>query len=266
MTASKQKTSEQFIQLLEIMEKLRTSCPWDKEQSHQTLIPYLIEETYEVIDAIEREDNLHLREELGDLLFQIIFHSQIALEKNQFDMSGVLQDIIDKLTRRHPHVFGNTKVKDAQEVIHNWEQIKLAEKQQRGASLLSEIPASLPGLLKAYKLGKKVSKVGFDWPDLAGVLAKVQEEIQELEESIQTKKQDEIVAEMGDLFFSLVNLSRHLKINPEEALRQTNEKFIRRFEFIEKKLQEQKKQFQESSLEEMDILWNEAKKQSTKTV
>ncbi len=259
---SKEKSAKKFVQLLEIMEKLRgpQGCPWDKEQNHKTLIPYLVEETYEVIDALENKNKSQFEDELGDLLFQVIFHSQIAQEENQFDINGVLQAIIDKLTRRHPHVFGDTKVKDASEVVHNWEQIKASEKMgDPSLSILSEIPVSLPSLLKAYKLGKKVSQVGFDWPSLDGVFSKVKEEIEELQQAIQNQNKMEILEELGDLLFSISNLARFLKINPEEALRQTNEKFSRRFQFIEKKLREEKKSFKNTSLEEMDKIWNEAK-------
>lgn len=244
------------------MERLRSpqGCPWDKEQTFKTLIPFLIEETYEVVDTLDKSDTSHLKEELGDLLFQIVFHAQIAREENQFDMAGVLQAIIDKLTRRHPHVFGDAKVKDAAEVIHNWEQIKALEKAERkGDSLLADVPASLPSLLKAYQLGKKAAKVGFDWPDTSGVFAKIKEEIQELEESIQNKSEVGIREELGDLLFAIVNLSRHFKINPEEALRQTNEKFIRRFQYIEKKIRGAGKEFQDYTLRELDLFWEEAK-------
>ncbi len=275
MNTSFQRSAEKLIQLLEIMEKLRSEqgCPWDKEQTFKTLIPFLIEEAYEVVDTLEKSDTSHLKEELGDLLFQIVFHAQLAREENQFDMSEVLQAIIDKLIRRHPHVFGDAKVKDAAEVIHNWEQIKDAEKKQRlDDSILADVPASFPSLLKAYQLGKKAAKVGFDWPDTIGVFAKIKEEIQELEESIQNKEPMAIHEELGDLFFAIVNLSRHFKMNPEEALRQTNEKFIRRFQFIEKKIRAEKKSWDDFSLKELDSFWDEAKhceynpQSSTKTV
>lgn len=262
MHTSFKQSAEKLIQLLEIMEKLRSDqgCPWDKEQSFKTLIPFLIEEAYEVVDTLEKSDSSHLKEELGDLLFQIVFHAQLAREENQFDMSEVLQAIIDKLIRRHPHVFGEAKVKDAAEVLHNWEQIKDAEKKQRSSdSILADVPASFPSLLKAYQLGKKAAKVGFDWPDTIGVFAKIKEEIQELEESIQNKEPMAIREELGDLFFSIVNLSRHFKINPEEALRQTNEKFIRRFQYIEKKIRAEKKSWSDFSLKELDSFWDEAK-------
>jgi len=275
MDSSFKQSAEKFMQLLEIMGRLRSprGCPWDKEQSHRSLIPYLIEETYEVVDTLEKNDANHLKEELGDLLFQIVFHAQIASEENRFEMKEVLEGIIDKLTRRHPHVFADAKANDAQTVARHWEEIKASEKKHRdpGASLLSEVPASLPALLKAYQLGKKASKVGFDWPDLSGVFEKIREEIQELEESIQKKDLEETLKEMGDVFFSLANLSRHLKINPEEALRQTNEKFIRRFRFIEEKILAQKKSFEDFNLSELDAMWEEAKRvdnpqSSTKTV
>lgn len=264
----REKQVQAFIKFLDTLDALHgpQGCPWDKEQSHQSLRPYVLEEAYEVVEAIDTQNPDNLKEELGDLLLQVLFHSKIASLSQVFGIDDVMEGISEKLIRRHPHVFADTKVKNSTEVRQNWEKIKEEEKKVKRASILHDIPSSLPALLRAYKIGKKVSKVGFDWPDLKGVLSKVKEEIQELEQGIQNQNQDEILEEMGDLLFSIANLSRFLNVNPEEALRQTNAKFIRRFEFIEKKLREQKKSFDESSLEEMDHLWNEAKKQSTKTV
>ncbi len=269
MKDSKDKSAQTFIQLLEIVEKLHgpQGCPWDQEQNHKSLRPYVIEEAYEVVHAIDTENMEHLKEELGDLLLQVLFHSILARKENKFDLADVMEGIAKKLIHRHPHVFSNVPVKDSAEVIKNWEQIKNEEKKPRShSSLLSEIPFSFPALLKAYKLGKKASQVGFDWPELKGVFEKIKEEIKELEISIESKNEKAVREEMGDLLFSLANLSRFLKVNPEEALRQTNEKFIQRFQFIEVALQKDNKSFKDATLEQLNSLWNEAKKKEIKNL
>ncbi len=262
MTDAREKIINAFLKLLDTIDTLHgpQGCPWDKEQSHKSLRPYVIEEAYEVVHAIDLNNSKYLQEELGDLLLQILFHSKIASQAQKFEINDVMEGIANKLIRRHPHVFADTKVKDSAEVRQNWEKIKADEKkEQKNTSLLSDIPLSLPALLKAYKIGKKVSQVGFDWPEVKGVFQKIKEEIQELEEAIETKNKEAMNEEMGDLLFSIANLARFMKINPEEALRQTNEKFASRFQFVENKIQTQNKSFQDFDLEKLDLFWNEAK-------
>lgn len=261
MKNSRENLTTSFLKLVEIMEKLRgpEGCPWDKKQTTSSLKPYLLEETYEVLEAIDENSPISLKEELGDLLFQIIFHSQIAKEKNDFNLAEVCEEISKKLIRRHPHVFSGEKVASLEEISRNWEKIKAEEKQNSQKSILSEIPPSLPSLLRAYKIGKKVSYVGFDWKDATGVLEKFQEEWKELQEAIEKENPQEIEDEFGDVLFTLSNLSRFLKINPEEALRRACKKFERRFIYLEEKIRLQNKELQSCSLEEMEKFWSEAK-------
>ncbi len=236
-------------------------CPWDKEQDHDSLKPYLIEEAYEVLEAISEKNDLKLAEELGDLLSQIVMHAQLASERGAFDIEDVAGRIADKLTVRHPHVFGEKADLSPDEVLHNWERIKHRTAENDDYSVLQGVPLSLPALLKAYRVQEKVGRYGFDWRNLADVLGKVREELDELEKALQAgigKRQEE---ELGDLLFSLVNLGRHLKFQAEEALNATTRRFIRRFKFIEDKLREHGKRVDDSSLEEMDALWEQAKKE-----
>ncbi len=246
-----------FDELVEIVRVLRSpsGCPWDKEQTHDSLKRHLIEEAYEVIRAIEEGDFQDLKEELGDLLLQVVLHSQMASEKKKFDIKDVLREIILKLIRRHPHVFDKVKVSSSEEVVSNWERIKRSEKNE---CLLESIPDSLPGLLYAYNLQAKAAEVGFDWDKRKDILKKIDEEINELKASLNNKKRLE--EEIGDLIFSLVNLSRRFKIDPESALRKVAYKFKKRLDYIEQRGREKGKNLEQMGLEEMDYLWEESKK------
>lgn len=250
--------------LLEIMRRLRdpeTGCPWDIEQDFATIAPYTIEEAYEVADAIEREAWDELKGELGDLLFQSVFHAQMADEAGHFTFQDVVRTMSDKMVTRHPHVFGDeSRDKSSDQQTRDWEAIKAAEragKEQKGA--LDGVAANLPALLRAYKLQKRAARVGFDWPDASHVLAKITEEAAELEEARDAMDADALEDEFGDLLFVLVNLGRHLNIEPEAALRRTNAKFTRRFEQVETRLAARGKTPQQSTLEEMDVLWDAVK-------
>ena len=253
-----------ITRLLGIMDKLRDpgGCPWDREQTLRTLTPYLLEEAHEVIEAIETGDAQHHKEELGDLLFQIVFQSRIAREEGKFDFAAVCDGIADKLTRRHPHVFGDVSVSGSKEVVKNWERIKAEERKEKGQerSAIGGVPVSLPALVRGERLTEKAGAVGFDWPDARSVLAKVREELGELEEAMASGQQPRIEQELGDLLFAIANLGRWTKVHPEEALRGTLRRFEARFHFIEAKLRERGKSPRESNLAEMDGLWNEAKK------
>jgi len=261
MKNSRENLAASFLKLTEIMEKLRSpeGCPWDKKQTPSSLKPYLLEETYEVLEAIDQKKAPLLKEELGDLLFQIIFHSQIAQEDDQFTLTEVCEGINEKLTRRHPHVFSGEKAQSIEQVSENWEKIKAQEK-QNNSGLLFSIPQNLPALFRAYKIGKKVSTVGFDWKKTEDVVEKFQEEWRELEEAIQKQDIHAIEEEMGDVLFTLCNLSRFLKINPEEALRRACKKFEKRFAYLEEKIRLENKDLKSCSLEEMEKLWQDAKK------
>lgn len=250
-----------FERLVEIMATLRgpQGCPWDREQTRESLKAFLIEEAYEVLEALDDGGHEKLREELGDLLLQVVFHAQVAAELGEFSIGDVLDDLTDKLVRRHPHVFGETRAETPAQALSNWERLKQAE---RGgveeASALAGVPKTLPALLRAQRLQDKAARVGFDWGEAAQVLHKVDEELAELKEVI-GKGRDAVEAELGDLLFTLVNLSRFLDLNPEEALRKCMEKFTRRFRHIETSIAARGKSLTESSLEEMDALWEEAK-------
>ena len=252
-----------FVKLVEIMARLRgeNGCPWDREQTSESIKPYLVEETYEVLEAIDEQDPAKLKEELGDLMLQIVFHARMAEEAGAFSISDVLATINDKLVRRHPHVFGDVKAETAQEVLFNWEQIKQTERRQAmgHASLLDGVPRELPALLRAHRLQEKASRVGFDWKEAPQVFRKVEEELGELRAAMQGQTADRVEAELGDLLFALVNLSRFLAVNPEEALRKTIARFIARFRYIEEELARRDRSLRQASLEEMDALWAEAK-------
>ncbi len=250
-----------FEELVAIMKKLRApdGCPWDREQTHKSLIPYLLEETYEVVDSIEDSNKDKLKEELGDLLLQIVFHAQMASEKGQFNIDDVAESISKKLIKRHPHIFKKKDQISSDQVTRNWEQIKLAEKKESGESALSGIPRTAPALLKAFRLQQKAARFGFDWERWQDVYEKADEEMRELKEAIEQDSADNIEEELGDLLFAVVNLARFMKVDPESALDRMNRKFMSRFQHVEKRLAEQGKTLNDSNLEEMDSYWNEAK-------
>ena len=246
-----------FDRLLTIMDELREQCPWDQKQTMETLRPLTIEETYELGDAILDADLNEVKGELGDLLLHILFYSRIASETNDFDISDVINGICEKLIHRHPHIYSDVKVKDETEVKQNWENLKLKEGK---LSVLQGVPKSLPALVKACRIQEKVAGVGFDWEHSDQVWSKVEEEIGELKEEIVNKNQDAIEDEFGDVLFSLINYARFLNINPENALERTNKKFIKRFQYLEKKARGLQKSLSEMTLAEMDVYWDEAKK------
>lgn len=260
---------EKFQKLLEIIKRLRSpgdGCPWDLKQSSRDIGRYLIEEAYEALDALESGSAEDLREELGDLLFQILFLARIEEEEGRFDIGGVLQGIAEKMIRRHPHVFGETTVSGAEEVKANWEKIKSREKEGKaaGKSLLDSVPRSMPALPRAQKLASEAARVGFDWENIEGVLDKLEEEIREFRESLEEGKRGQAGAEIGDILFAAANLARFYGISAEQALAGSNRKFERRFRYIEEKLGEKGRTPGDSSLEEMDSLWNEYKEQIEK--
>ena len=264
MTKDLADTPHPIFDLVQIMARLRApvgGCAWDLEQSFATIAPYTVEEAYEVADAIERGDLGDLRDELGDLLFQVIFHAQMAKEQGAFDFADVAKAICDKMIRRHPHVFGDASARNAAEQTEAWEVIKAGERAAKGKaqSLLDDIPAGLPAMTRAVKLTRRAARVGFDWPTAAEVVDKVREELAELEVEIEAGDQDKAREELGDLLFVIANLARKLDIEPEDALRSANAKFIRRFNHIEKSLLEQGRSPETSDLAEMDGLWNAAK-------
>jgi len=248
---------KEFDRLLTIMKRLRRECPWDRVQTPETLRQYILEEAYETVEAIDDNNWEELKKELGDLLLQIVFQAEIAGEENRFGIEDVIHHINEKLIERHPHVFGDVKVKSAEEVKENWEEIK--SRRENRQSILEGIPRHMCALLRAQRVQDKASQVGFDWEDARGVLRKIREEIDELETSIERQNPEEIEEEIGDFLFSLVNLSRFYKINAEDALRKTTNKFIARFQYIEKKLAEKNIPLSQATLEEMDKLWEEAK-------
>jgi len=246
-----------FERLLDIMDELRLKCPWDKKQTFQSLRHLTIEETYELGDAILDNNQEEIKKELGDLLLHIIFYAKIGSETGDFDMADVANEISEKLIFRHPHIYGDVKVTDEDEVKQNWEKLKLKEGK---SSVLEGVPKSLPALVKAARIQEKVAGVGFEWNQTAQVLAKIKEEIQELEQEVAHKDQDAIEDEFGDVLFALINYARFLKVNPENALERTNKKFIGRFQFIEKKAKEQGLEITDLTLSDMEKLWIEAKK------
>jgi MazG family protein len=248
---------ESFLKLLNIMNDLREKCPWDKKQTIQSLRSMTIEELYELADAITSEDWNGIREELGDLLLHIVFYAKIGTEQQQFTIDDVLNGINQKLISRHPHIYGDVKVNDEEDVKRNWEKLKLKEGK---TSVLSGVPNSLPAVVKATRLQEKSKQVGFEWDHIDQVKAKVEEEWQELEEAINTGQQDRVEEEFGDLLFSLVNYARFLQVDAEGALEKTNRKFIRRFQQMEKMAVANGKSLHELSLIEMDDLWNQVKK------
>jgi tetrapyrrole methylase family protein/MazG family protein len=249
-----------FKELVKIMDALRAEdgCPWDREQTRQSLKPFLIEEAYELFEALEEDSPDKIKEELGDLLFQIIFHARIAKERGEFDINDVIRDISDKMVSRHPHVFGEMKLETTDEVLERWEEHKRREGKLKN-SVLEGLPKSLPTLLRAYRVQERASNVGFDWERLGDVVSKLEEEIVEFKDALMKGKRDEIEDELGDIFFTLVNLSRFVGINPDDALRKTITKFVHRFRYIETVARKEGKSPSEYTLEEMDRLWEEAK-------
>ncbi|MFZ1323305.1 MAG: nucleoside triphosphate pyrophosphohydrolase [Ignavibacteria bacterium] len=249
--------TDEFVEFVEIVKRLRIDCPWDKIQTHLSLRRCLLEETYEVLEAIDENNPVELKKELGDLLLQVVFHSNIAEEENEFTLKEVIESETKKLIARHPHVFGDVKVKDSDEVKRNWEMLKMKEGRK---SVIEGIPEQLPALLKAYRIQEKASKVGFDWKDEEPVFDKILEELEELKVNVNSvKPQKDIEDEFGDVLFSLVNFARYHKINPEDALRKTVSKFKKRFNKIEDFAKENDIELEAMSLEEMDAVWNMAK-------
>lgn len=242
-----------FERLLNIMDELREQCPWDKKQTFQTLRKLTIEEMYELVDEILEENLDGIKEELGDIMLHMVFYARLGEEKGAFDIADILNDICEKLIRRHPHIYSDVVIENEEDVLRNWEQLKLKEGKK---SILQGVPKSLPALIKAYRMQEKTAKVGFEWDKVEDVYDKVKEEIAELEEAIALKDQDKIEDEFGDVLFSLVNYSRFINVDPETALARTNEKFKRRFEFVEKNAH---KPLIDMTLGEMDVLWDKAK-------
>lgn len=249
--------TNKFTELVEIVKRLRKECPWDKEQTNDSIKAATVEEAYEVVEAIENKNFDELKKELGDLLLHVVFHSEIAEGDGKFTLEEVIDQLKEKLIRRHPHIFGGVVVKDADEVKRNWEQIKMTEGR---TSLLEGVPENLPALHRAHRLQEKASKVGFDWEKKEDVWAKVIEEIKEMHDSEKENNFRKLEEEIGDVFFALVNYARYLNVNPESALRMTNKKFIKRFSYVEQKIIESGKTLAESSLEEMNKYWNECKR------
>ena len=247
-----------FLNLIKIMDELREKCPWDKKQTIESIRHLTIEETFELSDAILKNDLNEIKKELGDLLLHIVFYSKIASETNDFNIKDVIDGLCEKLIFRHPHVYGDVKVETEEQVKQNWEQLKQKEK-DGNKSVLSGVPNSLPALLKAFRIQEKARAVGFDWEKPEQVYEKVKEELAEFETEIKYGNQQNAEKEFGDVLFSLINYARFLNINPEDALEQTNKKFIKRFNYMEDKVKTQGKQISDCKLEELDIYWNEAK-------
>jgi XTP/dITP diphosphohydrolase len=248
-----------FLKLLKVMDELREQCPWDKKQTIESIRHLTIEETYELSDAILKNDLNEVKKELGDILLHIVFYSRIASETNAFNIKDVIDGLCEKLIFRHPHIYGNVKAETDEQVKQNWEQLKQKEK-GGNTSVLSGVPNSMPALLKAYRIQEKARAVGFDWDEPAQVFEKVKEELAEFEVEMKNKDHAAAEKEFGDVLFSLINYARFVNINPEDALEQTNKKFIKRFGYMEAKVKEQGKQIADCKLEELDKYWNEAKK------
>jgi len=256
--------SKGMLRLQEIMRALRDpegGCPWDIEQNFSSIAPYTVEEAYEVADAIERENWDDLKNELGDLLLQTVYHTQMAEEENLFNFNDVVNQISEKMIKRHPHVFGSLKQnKTSDQQIKDWEAIKADERVKKNQTgILDDVALNLPALVRSLKLQKRAARVGFDWPTVSKVLQKIEEETKELVEAKEFESQERINEEFGDLMFSIVNLGRHLKVDPEEALKKANKKFITRFKFIEDEIKSQGRNLEDTSLEEMEQLWQSAK-------
>ena len=257
-------SSKGMLRLQEIMRALRdpqSGCPWDIEQNFKSIAPYTVEEAYEVADAIERENWDDLKNELGDLLLQTVYHTQMAEEENLFNFNDVVNQISEKMIKRHPHVFGGTELKKtSDQQTQDWEAIKAAERAEKNQTgILDDVALNLPALVRSLKLQKRAARVGFDWPAISQVLKKIDEETKELVEAKEFETQERINEEFGDLIFALVNLGRHLKVDPEEALKKANKKFVTRFKFIEDEIKSQGRNLEATSLEEMEQLWQSAK-------
>lgn len=259
--------ADKFRRLVELMEKLRgpQGCPWDREQTRETLKPMLIEEAYEVLAALDHAESRELCDELGDLLFQIVFHAQIAKERGEFDIYEVISGAVEKMTRRHPHVFGNAELKTSGDVLKHWEELKKEERRQRGLktvekkSVLAGIPANLPAIYACFQISSKASRVGFDWPDLSSLLDKLAEEVRELGAAVEARDQEMIAEEVGDLLFAAVNVARFVGADPETALGRANSKFIQRFMQMEAELSADGKNIRQADLETMERYWKKAK-------
>ncbi|MBE0639289.1 MAG: nucleoside triphosphate pyrophosphohydrolase [Bacteroidales bacterium] len=247
-----------FERLLKIMDDLRAGCPWDQKQTLESLRYLTIEETYELSDAILEKDMINIKKELGDLMLHLVFYAKIGSETGHFDIKDVLDSISEKLIERHPHIYGDVKVANAEDVKNNWEKIKLREKDRK--SVLDGVPNSLPATVKAYRMQEKARGVGFDWENADQVWEKVKEEMQELQCEVKNGEPESMEKEFGDLMFSLVNYARFIGVNPEDALERTNKKFLRRFKYIEEQTKNQGKNLKELTLQEMDAFWDEAKK------
>lgn len=253
---------EAFAELLDIMETLREKCPWDRKQTMESLRTLSVEEVYELGDAVLKNDMQEVKKELGDLIMHIVFYAVIGEEQRQFDITDVLEEICAKLRYRHPHIYGEVKVEDENDVLRNWEQLKLKEK-GRHHKVLEGVPDALPALVKAYRIQDKVRGIGFDWKQKEDVWQKVREELGELEVEIARNDQERMEEEFGDFMFAMINAARLYGINPENALEKTNKKFIRRFSYVEEKANENERRLSEMTLEEMDEYWNEAKRNET---
>ena len=258
MNSTRSEKLEAFGRLLDILDELRVKCPWDRKQTNESLRTNTIEETYELCEALMRDDEVNIKKELGDLLLHIVFYAKIGDEKGEFDIKDVCDSLCDKLIFRHPHVFGTAEADTAGKVEQNWEQLKLKEK-GGNKTVLGGVPASLPSIVKAHRIQDKARNIGFDWEEREQVWDKVNEEFNELKAEINKMDADKMEAEFGDLFFSLINAARLYKINPDNALERTNLKFIRRFNYLEVKTKEQGRSLKEMTLAEMDEIWNEAK-------
>ena len=252
---------KQLERLRAIMHRLRApgGCPWDAEQTHESIVPNLIEEAYETVDTIQRGDHEHLKEELGDLLLQVVFHAEIAEEAGRYNLDDVAREISDKLVRRHPHVYAQSDAQDTDAVLKQWDDIKRGEKGDEKEPYLHGVGKGLPGIIKAAKLQKKAAKVGFDWPDQTGVIAKLREELTELEAAVESGSEAQVAEELGDLLFSAVNLARFRKLDPEIVMTEANNKFEARFAKMESSLDEQGLSLEDADLEQMEAAWQAAK-------
>ncbi|HIE15485.1 MAG TPA: nucleoside triphosphate pyrophosphohydrolase [Bacteroidales bacterium] len=259
MSKSKQKETEAFERLLRIMDRLREECPWDRKQTFDSLRRLTIEETFELAEAITEHNYTEIERELGDLLMHIVFYAKIGEEVKSFDITTILEKISEKLIYRHPHIFGNTKVSDAEEVEKNWEALKLKEKGKKKQTVLGGVPHSLPAMIKAVRIQEKVRGVGFDWDKKEQIWDKINEEINELRDAVKRKNSDDTEKEFGDVFFSLINAARLYGIDPDNALEKTNKKFIKRFNYLETKTIEKGKSLHKMNLDEMNKIWEEAK-------
>tara|TARA_Y100000768_G_C23868673_1_gene629402 strand:- start:152 stop:928 length:777 start_codon:yes stop_codon:yes gene_type:complete len=250
---------KEIKQLISIVWELREKCPWDRKQTFKTLKTQTIEETHELCEEIEKLSYEGIKEELGDLLLHVLFYAKMGSEKNKFNIGIIANELTKKLIRRHPHIYKDKKIKNSEEVKLNWEKIKLKEGR---SSILDGVPANLPPILKAYRIQEKVSSVGFDWKKSEDVLQKLDEEILEFKEELKKENKDDLEKEFGDILFSLINLSRHYKINPYDALEKSNNKFVKRFRFIEKKIKKIKKQISDLDLKEIGVLWEQSKRET----